>query len=247
MEHVDVTGGPQASVPWADIDTVLLDMDGTLLDLSFDNFFWNDLVPRRFAESRGIAERAAREELKARYDRVAGSLPWYCLSHWSRELGLDILALKRNHQHRIGYLPMVPEFLASLRRIGKRRVLVTNAHPDTLALKTEATGLDRLVDELVCAHDFAASKESPHFWNALARHTAFDPRRTLLIEDSMAVLRAARDHGIAHVIAIRRPDSGAPQREVGDTPAVDGVAELLAQLDLPSSVGAASSRDSSKA
>lgn len=230
MQHADATRETPA-LPWADIDTVLLDMDGTLLDLEFDNFFWLDLVPRRFAESRGIGEAEARQDLQMRYDRVAGSLPWYCIEHWSRELELDILELKRNHKHRIRYLPMVPEFLASLRRSGKRRVVVTNAHPDTVALKTAVTGLDALVDECVCSHDFAAAKESRQFWDALARRMPFDARRTLLIEDSLPVLQTARAFGIAHVIAIRRPDSGRPPRVIGEASAVDGVADLLEQLD----------------
>ena len=29
---------------WRDIDTVLLDMDGTLLDLHYDNHFWLEPV-----------------------------------------------------------------------------------------------------------------------------------------------------------------------------------------------------------
>ena len=33
---------------WRAIDTVLLDMDGTLLDLRFDNYFWLELVPRKY-------------------------------------------------------------------------------------------------------------------------------------------------------------------------------------------------------
>lgn len=214
-------------MPWLQIDTVLLDMDGTLLDLKFDNFFWLELLPARYAEARGLPEADARRELKPRFDAVAGTLAWYCLDHWSRELGLDLVALKRNHKHRIGYLPMVPEFLASLRRRGKRQTLVTNAHPQTLALKTAVTGLHALVDDVVCAHDLAAAKESREFWSALKRQHAFDPKRTLLIDDSLTVLEAARSYGIRHVVAIRRPDSSRPPRDIESLPAVDGVEDLI--------------------
>ena len=37
-------------INWKNIDTVLLDMDGTLLDLHFDNHFWQTFVPLRYAQ-----------------------------------------------------------------------------------------------------------------------------------------------------------------------------------------------------
>ena len=43
-----------APLPWPEIHTVLLDMDGTLLDLRFDNHFWRELVPERYAERHGL-------------------------------------------------------------------------------------------------------------------------------------------------------------------------------------------------
>ncbi len=51
------------NVDWSQVDTVLLDMDGTLLDLHFDNRFWNEHLPRCYAQARGLDEAAARAEL----------------------------------------------------------------------------------------------------------------------------------------------------------------------------------------
>jgi putative hydrolase of the HAD superfamily len=134
--------------------------------------------------------------------------------------------LKREHRERIRFLPGAQEFLASVRARGKRLSIVTNAHRDTFAVKAEHTGIDRLVDSVVCSHDFSAPKESEVFWRALEAHAPFDPRRTLLIEDSVSVLAAARDYGIAHTLAIRRPDSQLPARAIADFLSVDGVFEL---------------------
>ena len=69
---------------WEDIDTVLLDMDGTLLDLHFDNHFWLEYVPQRYAEQHGISLDAAKQELMQRYRQVEGTLDWYCVDYWSR-------------------------------------------------------------------------------------------------------------------------------------------------------------------
>ena len=214
-------------VPWSEIDTVLVDMDGTLLDLAFDNYFWLELVPSRYARLNRISEQQARDDLKQRYDSIAGSLSWYCIDHWTSELGLDICALKLQHKHLIRYLPMVPEFLLSVRRRGKRLILVTNAHRVTLSLKTAQTGLDEYVDALISSHDLNAAKESQSFWRALTQREPFDPQRSLLIEDSVPVLTAAREFGLRHVIAVRCPDSSQQARRVDGFETINGVAELI--------------------
>jgi 5'-nucleotidase len=215
------------SVRWDDIDTVLVDMDGTLLDLAFDNFFWLELVPARYAAQTGLDIDTARTEITRRYERVLGSLSWYCLDHWSAELGLDIPALKWSHRHLIDYLPGATSFLSRVRAAGKPLTIVTNAHPQTIAVKSAQTGVHERVDAVVCSHELAAPKESGDFWKALDRRMKFDPRRTLFVEDSLPVLSAAREHGILHTIAISRPDSGKPAREISGFASIERIADLV--------------------
>jgi putative hydrolase of the HAD superfamily len=217
----------QFPIPWANVDTVLVDMDGTLLDLAFDNYFWLEVVPEKYAEHQGLSTAAALNIVARKYAGVAGTLPWYSVDHWSGELGIDIRALKQEHSHLIRYLPMVPEFLAGVRSRSKSLIVVTNAHSAALAIKLERTRLDRCVDGIVCAHDFDAPKESQLFWAALARRQPFDPGRTLLIEDSVPVLTAARQFGIKHMIAIRQPDSRRVPRAIVGFDSVNGVADLV--------------------
>jgi len=219
----------KVQVPWSEVDTLLLDMDGTLLDLAFDNYFWLELVPERFAEASGLDRHSAQREIEQRYGKVIGTLPWYCLDHWTRELGLDIRTLKRAHRHLIRYLPAAEAFLESARARGLRLILVTNAHRDTLALKAEVTGVDRWMDAVVSSHDYEKPKESDAFWQELTRRHEVNPDRSLLLEDSLSVLAAARAFGIRHPIAIRRPDSRRERREIPEFAAVDGVADLLAE------------------
>jgi putative hydrolase of the HAD superfamily len=221
---------PGAAAPivcWSEVDTVLVDMDGTLLDLAFDNFFWQELVPKTYAEQRQISEDDARLEVMAQYRAREGSLAWYCIDHWTDALGLDLRALKWRHSDRISYLPRATDFLAMIRQLGKQLLLVTNAHRDVLAVKVARTGLDRQVDAMVSSHDFRAPKESAEFWQRFAGTRPFDPARTLLVEDSLSVLAAARQFGLGHVLAIRRPDSRHPARDITDFPAVDGVHALM--------------------
>jgi HAD superfamily hydrolase (TIGR01509 family) len=214
-------------IDWDAIDTVLVDMDGTLLDLNFDTFFWREVVPDRYARLHGLTVLAAQQSLAPRFEAKVGTLEWYCLDHWARDLGLDLKTLKREHRERIRFLPGAQDFLASVRARGKRLSIVTNAHRDTFAVKAEQTGIDRLVDTVVCSHDFAAPKESAAFWHALEAHEPFDAHRTLLIEDSLTVLAAARAYGVRHTVAIRRPDSQLPPRAIPEFLGVDGVFELV--------------------
>lgn len=218
-------------IPWNTLDTVLLDMDGTLLDLHFDNHFWLEYVPRRYAEARGLPLEAARRELLARYRSCEGTLEWYCVDHWSRELGLDIALLKAEVDHLIAVHPHVPEFLAALGRRGKRRVLVTNAHQKSLALKLDRTRLGGLLDAVVCAHDLGRPKEDPRFWELLQKVEPFDPERTLFVDDSPAVLTSARNYGIRHLLRVSRPDSQAGEREAEGFAAVEDLSGPAAELE----------------
>jgi len=212
---------------WAEIDTVLLDMDGTLLDLSFDSYFWRELVPREYAGSLGLAVADAAAIVEAHYQRVHGTLDWYCVDYWSRTLDLDIRALKAQASDRVAYLPESVRFLEAMAALGKRLVLVTNAHQDALAIKLARTDLAGRVDRMFSSHEFRYPKEHAEFWVRLQYREPFDVKRTLFIDDSLPVLTAARDFGVAHVFAIRCPDTTQPARVVEDFPAVDSVADLL--------------------
>jgi putative hydrolase of the HAD superfamily len=213
-------------IAWDRIDTLLLDMDGTLLDLRYDNHFWLEHVPRRYAEARGIALDEARRRLRERYRSAEGTLAWYCVDHWSRELGLDIPQLKEEVDHLIAVHPHVVEFLAAVRATGRRVLLVTNAHGVSIGLKLRRTRLGPHFDAVVSAHDLGLPKEHPDFWERLARAQPYDPARTLLVDDSLPVLRSARARGIAHLLAVRKPDSTLPEKDVGEFEAIRDFGEI---------------------
>ena len=218
-------------VPWDAIDTVLLDMDGTLLDLRFDNWFWQEHVPALWGAARGLAPAAALRQLEPVFRATQGTLAWYCIDHWSATLGLDIPAIKEGVREEVRWLPGAERFLATLRRAGKRTVLVTNAHPGTLAVKERQLGFVDRLDAAHSTHAFGAPKEDARFWPRLQAVEPFDPARTLFVDDSLPMLEAARAFGIAAVRAVRRPDSGRDPKDTGPWPAVDGVADLLAGLE----------------
>jgi putative hydrolase of the HAD superfamily len=195
---------------WKDIDTVLLDMDGTVLDLHFDNYFWEEFVPACYGELHGLQAEEASRLLRARYDKVKGTLDWYCLDFWSDSLALDIPRLKEDIRHKIALRPHAVEFLQQLRASGRQVLLVTNAHPRSLALKMQATGIGQHFHHTISSHVLQLAKENPGFWHALRKEHPYQPARTLLIDDNLAVLRQARAEGIAHLLGVRQPDSQRP-------------------------------------
>jgi putative hydrolase of the HAD superfamily len=186
-------------IDWQQIDTVLLDMDGTLLDLHFDNHFWLEHLPQRYATIHGHDPDTIRAQLQQRLERERGTLNWYCLDYWCQQLDLDIPALKREIQHLIRIRPYVEEFLAQLKEGPQQVILVTNAHRHSLDIKLDNTGIDRWFDHIVVSHDFNAPKEQQAFWQQLQRQHPFDPEHCLLIDDTISVLQSAQQFGIRHL------------------------------------------------
>lgn len=214
-------------LPWPDIDTVLLDMDGTLLDLHFDNHFWLEHLPQRYAELHNVSRQQADDELLPLFHAHAGQLNWYCTDFWSRELNLSVRDLKREVAHLIALRPDADTFLAAIRAAGKRVVLITNAHRDSLSLKLERIELAPYFDRLISSHDYGFPKENQQFWHALQADFGFDPARSLFIDDSLPILRSARDFGIRHLLAVRQPDSQRPHKDSEEFAAVEDYRALL--------------------
>ena len=194
-------------ISWDHIDTVLLDMDGTLLDLYFDNFFWMEFVPQRFAEANHISLDEAKTQLFARFSEHRGTLNWYCLDFWSAETGLNIVAMKEEVKELIGLRPNAITFLEKVQLSGRKAVLVTNAHRGSLDLKLKQIPMAPHFDGIFSSHDFGLPKEDPQLWSRLQEVMHYKPQRTLLIDDSLAVLRSAQQAGIAYTLGVLQPDS----------------------------------------
>jgi HAD superfamily hydrolase (TIGR01509 family) len=218
---------PAPRLDWQLIDTVLLDMDGTLLDLRFDTEFWMEHLPSHYARRHEVDVNVARERLLAIMESVRPTLEYYCFDFWSDTTGLDVTALKPDLAHLIRYRPGAETFMAAVRASGRRSVIVTNSHPQGVALKHRITGIRDRVDAVESAHDHAHPKEHMRFWELVQERLAFDPARTLLVDDNLAVLDCAQRFGIGHLLAVRQPDSGRPPLADLPWPAVDAFDDLL--------------------
>jgi len=214
-------------IHWNDIDTVLLDMDGTLLDLHFDNYFWLEHLPDQYAAHHNMEKQQALETLTHQMKEKVGQLEWYCLDYWTELTSLPIAKIKHDVAHKIQFRPHVPDFLKALKQAGKRSVIVTNAHRDSVDLKMLHTGLDAMVDRIISSHDYRYPKEEQAFWQHLLDDEGFNIERTVLIDDSLAVLESAKRFGFKHLLCVNQPDSQKPKREDLDFNSVDKFSDIM--------------------
>jgi len=214
-------------INWQQIDIVLLDMDGTLLDLNFDNHFWQEHVPLRYAEKHGIDIPEAKDALFPMYRKAEGTMDWYSVDYWTNSLQMDIAQLKAEIKHLIDIHPYVIPFLDRLKEIGKQSILVTNAHQKSLMLKMDETQLHNHLDHIICAHDFGMPKEDQAFWDKLKAVHHFDNKRTLFCDDSLPVLRSARQYGIENLLAIYKPDSQRPEKDTEEFEGITYFREIM--------------------
>ena len=194
-------------VPLDHIDWVLLDLDGTLLDKYFDDYFWGHLVPEKYADKNDISFGRAQEELYRIYKSHERTLKWTDLDFWSEEFELDIPALKEQLRHLIDVHPHVEHFLTEMRRMGKEIHLLTNAHWKAVKLKFRETGIGRHFNSVITSNEIGAPKEWPEFWERAQGRIGFDPGRSLFVDDTEDVLHAARDYGIRYVVFKGRSSS----------------------------------------
>jgi len=217
-------------INWSKIKTVLLDMDGTILDLHFDSYFWLEHLPLRYSEATGVSVEQAKQQLIAHYQDVTGTIAWYCLDYWAEQTKMPILTLKREVEHLIKLRTDVDEFLTALRNSGREIILVTNAHPDALSLKIERTKLDKYFDVLYSTHEFGVTKESQLLWQRLQQKQPFKLENTLFIDDSLPILKSAQHFGIKHLLAVANPDSKKADNIITDFNSITDFTTLTADI-----------------
>ncbi|CUS32274.1 putative HAD-like hydrolase, purine nucleotidase [Candidatus Nitrospira nitrosa] len=218
---------PQPYFDWSQIDDVLLDMDGTLLDRHFDNFFFDEELPRRYAALHRLSFQESRDRLMAMYRSVEGELAWTDLNYWTRRVGIDVVAMHKELDHMIGFLPGAEEFLRHLQQLGKRVTIITNAHSTGVSVKISKTGLDRYVDRIVDAFEVGYLKMRPEYWPNCQRLLGFDPSRSLFMDDDEGCLTAAKAFGVAHLVHSAKSSSELPPAPLPQFFSVTGFTSLL--------------------
>ena len=187
-------------IPLKDIQYILLDMDGTLLDLYFDDYFWAHLVPEKYAERHNITFGAAKDYLYKTYKSHEKTMNWCDIDFWSRELKLDIPALKEQIRHLIEVHPNVIEFLKLMKKQKKKIFMLTNAHYKTVKIKFRKTQIGEYFDDVLCSFNVGHPKEYLEFWQGAQKRLKFDKDHSLFIDDTEDVLVTAKEYGIKYLL-----------------------------------------------
>ena len=200
------------NIDWRSIDDVLLDMDGTLLDLHYDATFWLNNVHSIVANLTGEPEHVIQERFHRELKKHEGTLAWYCTDYWADFFGIDLIEAKQQLAHLIRFRPHAEQFLNVLNSLPLRTLIATNAHPDVIQLKLNLVPLEDMVDGIISSHQYGVAKEHPDFWRALFDEYAINPDRALFMDDSSKVLDAADRAGVREVVEIRHPNLSEPPR-----------------------------------
>ena len=215
------------NLDWDSIDTVLLDMDGTLLDLHFDYYFWTQHLPEKYNQIQNGDIQQTTLYIANRLAEKQGQLEWYCTDYWSKQFGLNIIHAQAEVKHLIQERPQVIGFLESLGKHQKNRVLITNSDRPSIELKFANSAIEPLLDQVISSHDYRAAKEDQQFWYELQKNLDFDSATTLFIDDSESVLNAAHQFGVKHLLSIKQPISTQPREDISQFPMIDDFMSLI--------------------
>ena len=186
-----------------DIECLLIDMDGVILDNAYDNDFWQNQIPEVIADSKGIGFDDAKRLAIQIFNYKKNTKDWYDVDYWSNMLDIDIEAQKRSEKSfsRISLYDGVIDTLSILKNKTKM-ILITNAHRKTLNIKLEKYNLTPYFDEMVCAHELHYVKEDIQLWYMLRSKYRLDYEKTLLVEDTINNINVGLSAGISGAIYV---------------------------------------------
>jgi len=208
---------------WNSIETFFLDLDGTLLDLAYDNYFWHEHIPNIYAKKNNIDFKQAKNEFEEMYKEKRNTLNWYSLNYWSEKIDIDLEFEVLNTRNRIKVFPGVTNFLTNLKINNIRAIMLTNCPRNMLNIKITQTKLWGYFDEIISSEDYGFSKESTKFWEYLDKELTYRKNKTVFIDDNQDVLKFSYNNNIKNIFCINFPDSNKDKQIINDFRSLDNI------------------------
>lgn len=180
---------------------MLVDMDGVILDNTYDNNFWQNQIPGVISKNKNISFEDAKRLAVQIFNYKKNTKDWYDVDYWSNMLNVDIEAEKRSSISfdRIQLYEGVTKTLNKLKD-NFRLILITNAHRKTLNIKLEKYDLSPYFENMICAHELHYVKENIQLWYMLKSRFKLDYTKTLLIEDTINNIKVGLSAGISQAV-----------------------------------------------
>ena len=194
-------------------DTILWDLDGTLLDFKLSERYalgeclkshgvvmteemlsLYSGINKRYWERLEQGEVEKKELLPGRFREffrqtgIEGISPDQMQKQYERELGAKTYYVEDSY-----------EIVARLREIGVKQHIVTNGILATQQVKMKRSGFDKLIDKVFISDEIGYEKPRKEFFEAVFRElTDVKKERTLLVGDSLTSdMRGANNAGVA--------------------------------------------------
>ncbi|MDA8840508.1 HAD hydrolase-like protein [Gammaproteobacteria bacterium] len=199
---------------------ILSDLDGIILDLSYDIKFWELWLPEHVADQNNQSIEEAREKIQAEIDAQRGTLNFYDLNYWDDLLDVDCMQIIKAKEERCSYLKGSNEALQKLSVLKNPKHILTNGDPRVQEYKAEIQDFLKFFDSIFYSMHAGYPKEQKEFW-ALARHNLnLDFEDAIFIDDDFKVVTAAVKAGIKQVIWITPGKKRILQNGIGTFPSL---------------------------
>ena len=208
---------------WNSIETFFLDLDGTLLDLAYDNYFWHEHIPNIYAKKYNMNFIQAKNDFEKKYKEKKDTLDWYSLNYWSQRIGVNLEHEVLNTKNKIQIFPGSINFLRNLKKHNLKIVLLTNCPRNMLHIKITQTKLWGYFDKIISSEDYGFSKENNNFWKCLDKELLYCKNTSVFIDDNQEVLKCSYNNDIKNVFCINFPDSNQCKQIVKDFRSLDNI------------------------